>query len=380
MTLVTIGEVGARSAIQGLAEALHNSVVEDSHATLQGWRDQGGKHSMKLGWIGTGRMGAPMAGRLIRAGYPIVIWNRTRAKAESEELKGAKVAGSRSELANVDALFTMLSTGQDVIDVCFGADGMFREGAKSFPRLLIDCSTIGMAESAEVRARLDKLGVQFLAAPVSGNPKCVRAGKLSCVVSGPQEAFVEIKPALLAIAPRGAAYAGAGELARMCKIAVNLMLAVVSENMMEITLLAQKAGVPRHAFLEFLNNSVVGSIFTRYKTPALVNLDWTTTFPPAGIRKDMDLGLSMARELGIPMPVTSVVREVIQSHFGVAQLQADPAAYLQKDFAALIETLALSAGVKLESENVAVSDGLEPENESPRTISRAEPEARDARV
>jgi 3-hydroxyisobutyrate dehydrogenase len=246
--------------------------------------------------------------------------------------------------------------------------------------LLIDCSTISMAESAEVRTRLDKLGVRFLAAPVSGNPKCVRAGKLSCVVSGPEEAFVEIRPALLAIAPRGAAYAGAGELARMCKIAVNLLLAVVNENMMEVTLLAQKAGVPRHAFLEFLNNSVMGSIFTRYKTPALVNLDWTTTFPPTGMRKDMDLGLSIARELGVPMPVTSAVREVLQSHFGAAQLKPDPGAYLQTDFAALLETLALLSGVRLESENVAVSDGLEPEKEPPRPVGRTQPETTGARA
>lgn len=335
---------------------------------------------MKLGWIGIGRMGAPMAARLVRAGYAVVVWNRTRAKAESEELKGAKVADNRSELTEVDALFTMLSTGQDVIEMCFGAEGIFREGTKTFPPLLIDCSTISMAESAEVRARLDKLGVQFLAAPVSGNPKCVRAGKLSCVVSGPEQAFFEIKPALLAIAPRGAAYAGTGELARMCKIAVNLLLAVVNENMIEVTLLAQKAGVPRHAFLEFLNNSVMGSIFTRYKTPALVNLDWTTTFPPTGMRKDMDLGLSIARELGVPMPVTAAVREVLQSHFGAAQLKPDPDAYLQKDFAALLETLALLAGVKLESEDVAVWDGLEPEKEPPRSVGRSKPETTGARA
>lgn len=166
----------------------------------------------------------------------------------------------------------------------------------------------------------------------------------------------------------------------MCKIAVNLLLAVVNENMMEVTLLAQKAGVPRHAFLEFLNNSVMGSIFTRYKTPALVNLDWTTTFPPTGMRKDMDLGLSIARDLGVPMPVTSAVREVLQSHFGAAQLKPDPAAYLQKDFAALLETLALLADVKLESEKVAVSDGLEPEKEPPRPVGRTKAETTGARA
>jgi 3-hydroxyisobutyrate dehydrogenase len=119
--------------------------------------------------------------------------------------------------------------------------------------------------------------------------------------------------------------------------------------------------VPRHAFLEFLNNSVMGSIFTRYKTPALVNLDWTTTFPPAGQRKDMDLGLEIARQLEVPMPVTAATRQMLQAHFGAAKLQPDPEAYIAKDFAALFDTMALISGVKLESENIEVSDGLEPE-------------------
>jgi 3-hydroxyisobutyrate dehydrogenase len=316
---------------------------------------------MKIGWIGVGRMGSPMAARLLKAGHAVSVWNRTRAKAETGELSGATVVDRKADLADVDVLFTMLSTGKDLVEVCLGADGLYREGAKTMPSILVDCSTIGMDESAAVRAGVTARGRQFLAAPVSGNPRCVRSGKFSCVVSGPRDAYDKVKPLLTTIAPRGAAYAGEGELARMCKIAVNLMLAVINENMMEVTLLAQKAGVPRHAFLEFLNNSAVGSIFTRYKTPALVNLDWTTTFHPAGMRKDIDLGLSIARELGMPMPVTAATREVLQGHFGAARLQPDPDAYLMKDFAALFETIALLAGVKLESENVAVSDGLEPE-------------------
>jgi 3-hydroxyisobutyrate dehydrogenase len=316
---------------------------------------------MKIGWIGVGRMGSPMAARLLKAGHAVSVWNRTRAKAETGELSGATVVDRKADLADVDVLFTMLSTGKDLVEVCLGADGLYREGVKTMPSILVDCSTIGMDESAAVRAGVTARGRQFLAAPVSGNPRCVRSGKFSCVVSGPRDAYDKVKPLLTTIAPRGAAYAGEGELARMCKIAVNLMLAVINENMMEVTLLAQKAGVPRHAFLEFLNNSAVGSIFTRYKTPALVNLDWTTTFHPAGMRKDIDLGLSIARELGMPMPVTAATREVLQGHFGAATLQPDPDAYLMKDFAALFETIALLAGVKLESENVAVSDGLEPE-------------------
>ena len=321
---------------------------------------------MKIGWIGVGRMGAPMAARLLNAGHAVSIWNRTRAKAETAELKGATLVDTRTELADADILFTMLSTGKDVSDVCFGPDGMFRDGLKRMPKMLIDCSTIGMDESAEIRARLDALGVRFLAAPVSGNPKCVRAGKFCCVVSGPKDAYEEAKPLLLTIAPRGAAYAGEGELARMCKIAVNLMLAVVAMNMAEVTLLAQKAGVPRHAFLEFLNGSVIGSTFTRYKTPAYVNLDFTPTFPATMQRKDMDLGLALARQLEVPMPVTAATRELLQAHIGANRVKPDADAQVGRDFAAIFETMALLSGMKLESENVEVSDGLEPEEPAAR--------------
>jgi 3-hydroxyisobutyrate dehydrogenase len=165
----------------------------------------------------------------------------------------------------------------------------------------------------------------------------------------------------LCMAPQAAAYAGPNEEARMCKIAVNLMLAVINESMIEVTLLAQKAGVPRHAFLEFLNGSVVGSTFTRYKTPALVNLDFTTTFPPTGRRKDMDLGLAIARQHEVPMPVTAATREVLQSHIGVNRLKPDGEARVGRDFAAMFETMALLSGVRLESENIELSDGLEPQ-------------------
>ena len=128
-----------------------------------------------------------------------------------------------------------------------------------------------------------------------------------------------------------------------------------------MTLLTNKMGVPRHAFLAFLNNGVMGSMFTRYKSPALVNCDWTTTFTPELLRKDLDLGLELGREMDVPLPVTAAAREVLQSHFGAAMLQKDPGAYLEKDFAALAETMALASGMKLESENKNVPTGLESE-------------------
>ena len=316
------------------------------------------ENKQKIGWIGVGRMGLPMAERLLKAGYDLSIWNRTRSKAEPLAKLGGKVVDSLVELKDVDVLFSIVSTGKDLDQVYFGKNSVTGHGGK-LPKIFVDCSTISVEESAAIRDRLKQLGSDYVAAPVSGNAKVIKAGKLSAVISGSEAACKTVTPMLEAIAPRGVSYVGDGELARICKIAHNVMLGVVIENLIEITLLANKMGVPRHAFLAFMNNSVMGSMFTRYKSPALVNLDWTTTFTPELLRKDLDLGLALGREWDVPMPVTAAAREVLQSHFGAATLKPDPEEYLQKDFAALMETMALASGMKLESENKNVPTGLE---------------------
>jgi 3-hydroxyisobutyrate dehydrogenase len=316
------------------------------------------KNTQKIGWIGMGRMGYPMAERLLKAGHDVSIWNRTRAKAEPLAKIGGKVVDKPSDLAGVDVLFSIVSTGKDLQQVYFGKDGALSGNGK-VPGVMVDCSTIAVEESAEIRQRLAERGASFIACPVSGNAKVIKAGKLSAVASGPEAAFRVVEPMVQVFAPRGGSYVGEGELARVCKIAHNVMLGVVIENLIEITLLANKMGVPRHAFLAFMNNGVMGSMFTAYKAPALVNLDWTTTFTPELLRKDLDLGLELAREWDVPMPVTAATREVIQSHFGAAMLQKNPEEYIQKDFAALMETMALASGMKLEPENQPVPTGLE---------------------
>jgi|ERR1051326_850197 3-hydroxyisobutyrate dehydrogenase len=312
----------------------------------------------KVGWIGIGRMGFPMAERLLKAGHKVAIWNRTRAKAEPLAGAGGQIVGQPTDLAEVDVLFSIVSTGKDLEEVLFGANGV-TSSRRKLPAIVVDCSTIGVEESAAIRRRLSEHGVAFVCAPVSGNAKVIKAGRLSAVVSGPEAACKTVMPLIEAFAPQGVSYVGEGELARICKIAHNVMLGVVIENLIEITLLTNKMGVPRHAFLAFLNNSVMGSMFTRYKSPALVNLDWTTTFTPELLRKDLDLGLELGREQDVPMPVTAAAREMLQTHFGAATLKSDPDGYLQKDFAALAETMALMAGMRLASENKNVPTGLE---------------------
>lgn len=302
----------------------------------------------RLGWIGIGRMGYAMADRLAKAGCDITVWNRTRAKAEPLAKSGAKIAGSLADLAACDIVFTMVSTGKDVKEVLFGANGITSKGKA--PKIVVDSTSISLDESAEIREKLGKQGVMLLAAPVSGNDKVVKSGKLMFVVSGPQAAYDTARP-YLDLVGRGSSYVGDHELARIAKICHNVHLSVVIQSLCEITILAQKAGMPRHAFLEFINNSIFGSMFTRYKTPALVNLDFHVTFTPELLRKDIDLGLSAGRGFGVPMPLASVTRDLVQTLIGHG--------YTDKDFAALLLLQAKASGIELKSENVKVSDGLE---------------------
>jgi len=316
-------------------------------------------NAQKIGWIGMGRMGFPMAERLLKAGHDVSIWNRTRAKAEPLAKVGGKIVDKLADLAGCDVVFSIVSTGKDLDEVYFGPHGVLHGRNGKLPSVFVDCSTIALEESADIRKKLKALGSDFLACPVSGNAKVIKAGKLSAVASGPEALFRSVEPLIQVFAPQGVSYVGEGELARVCKIAHNVMLGVVIENLIEIMLVAEKAGVPRHAFLAFMNNGVMGSMFTAYKSPALVNLDWTTTFTPELLRKDLDLGLALADEAEVPMPVTAATRAILQMHMGHAIQQKNPEEYLAKDFAALMETMALSSGMKLESENKQVPTGLE---------------------
>jgi 3-hydroxyisobutyrate dehydrogenase len=191
--------------------------------------------------------------------------------------------------------------------------------------------------------------VKFLAAPVSGNAKVINAGKLTVVASGPQDAFDAVSPYLAEIG-QGVSYVGDGELSRIAKICHNVMLGVVIQNLCEITVLAEKAGMKRHAFLDFLNKSVMGSMFTRYKTPALSNLDFHVTFTPELLRKDIDLGLSAGRTYGVPMPLTSLTRDLVQTLIGNG--------FSDEDFSTLLLLQAKASGIELKPEDVEIGDGL----------------------
>ena len=303
----------------------------------------------RLGWLGTGRMGSALVRRLLAGGCDVAVYNRTRSKAEPLAAHGATVVNSAAELADRDIVFATVGTPQDLLDAVLGPAGLISGGGA--PKIMVDASTISVEASQQVRERLAAHGTDLLAAPVMGNPKVASVGRLTLAVSGPRAAFDTAQP-YLDMLGSGATYVGEGELARMVKICHNLFLGVVTQSLAEVTILAQKSGISREAFLACLNNSVMGSTFTRYKSPAFVNLDFHPTFTTKLLRKDFDLGLAAAREQEVALPVAALVHQIVQGLIGMGRGD--------DDFAALIELEASASGLTLESENADISDGLAP--------------------
>jgi 3-hydroxyisobutyrate dehydrogenase len=283
-----------------------------------------------VGWIGAGRMGSALATRLLEAGHDVAVYNRTKAKAEPLAERGATVVDEVGELTGRPVVFTSVSDSDAFADV---AGALLKAAA---PDVLVDTSTVSAEVSAQVRTEAAGQGTALLAAPISGNPTAVASGTASLIVSGPEEAFAKAEPLLQALSP-AVGYAGDGESARLAKLCHNILLGILTQSLAETTVLAEKAGIRRAAFLEFLNNSVLGSTFTNYKTQALVELDFTPTFTTELLRKDFDLGLAAARNLEVPMPLATAVGQLIQSAIG--------AGHGSEDFAALLLEQARAAGL-----------------------------------
>jgi 3-hydroxyisobutyrate dehydrogenase-like beta-hydroxyacid dehydrogenase len=287
-----------------------------------------------VGWLGTGRMGAAMAGRLVDAGRPVTVWNRTAIKTQPLAERGATVANSIAGLAGCDVVFVMVSAPADLEQVTMGAGGLLTGDRR--PGIVVDCSTVSEEVSARVRAAATAAGTGFLAAPVSGNPEVMAAGQGSFIVSGPVDTFHAVRPDLERIA-KTAVHVGTEEQSRLVKLCHNLYLGMMVEALVEVVTLAEKGGTSRAAFLEFFNSSALTSDWIRRRSPELVDRNWTLTFTNELLRKDFDLGLGAARQLEVPMPTGSTVYQLIQAAIGYG--------LRDEDFLSLYEMRARLAGL-----------------------------------
>ncbi|MDH6139581.1 3-hydroxyisobutyrate dehydrogenase-like beta-hydroxyacid dehydrogenase [Kitasatospora sp. GP30] len=292
----------------------------------------------RLGWLGTGRMGVAMSERLLDAGEKLTVWNRTRAKTAPLADKGAEVADTIGELTeHADIVFVVVTASADLLEVVTGPAGLLHGGANGHrPAVIVDFSTVSAEASAQASTAAAEAGVAFLAAPVSGNPDMVAEGRAAIVASGTAEAFERVRPYLDKIAPT-VTYTGPGQTSLLVKLCHNLMLGMVTQSLVEVTALAEKGGVSRADFIDFINGSVLGSTVTRHKGRALAERDYTPTVTTTMLRKDFDLGLAAARALEVPMPLGAMVQQLIQT--------AIAHGHGESDYASLFELAARAAGL-----------------------------------
>jgi 3-hydroxyisobutyrate dehydrogenase-like beta-hydroxyacid dehydrogenase len=279
-----------------------------------------------VGLIGLGNMGTAIAERLLDAEYPLVVSNRTSEKAEPLLSRGAVAALTPGELAaRADVVITSLSDDDALESVAATVLDAARPGT-----VLVDVSTVSPAASTRVATRADAASVDYLRAPVSGNPSVVRAGNLTFIVSGARDALERVEPVLLAIGPT-IHHVGEGEQARTVKLAINLMIAVLAESISEALVLGESSGVARAALLEVMGSSAVGAPFVKYKTQALLDDDYSATFTMTLMEKDIDLVLEAAARADVELPLAAEMKDRLHG--------AVDAGYGDDDFIALYQYL-----------------------------------------
>ena len=290
---------------------------------------------MKVALVGLGRMGVPIAERILSSGSELTVHNRSPGKAGDLVARGAASSESATELLGAaDVCITVVSDDAALEAVTVSGEGVL---AKARPgTVLVDMSTVSVAASRRVAERADEHGVGYLRAPVSGNPGVVRAGNLTIVVSGPSGSFERVRPLLQEIGPN-VYHVGEAEEARVVKLALQVVIAGTAELMAEALLLGEAAGVSRAKLLEVMGNSAVGSPFVKYKTEPLLADDYSATFTTAMMKKDIDLVCALAGEEGVPLPVTADLQALLG--------ELIDAGYADNDFMALFLQLRARAGL-----------------------------------
>jgi 3-hydroxyisobutyrate dehydrogenase-like beta-hydroxyacid dehydrogenase len=264
----------------------------------------------RVGFAGLGAMGAGIAQRLLEAGYHVVGWNRTKAKAEPLLDAGMGWADTPRELgASVDVLFTMLTNTAAVEATARGPDGVLaglREGT-----VWADISTIAPDASVALAERVRATGASFLDCPVSGSPATLAAGQMSVMVGGDRAAFEHVEDVLRAIGPK-ITYIGPSGQAILTKVAINLALVVSVTALAEGLALVEKAGVDRAAAVDAVLKSVIASPVVGYRAPLMV--DDTDVFADVELQqKDLVLAQDLARRIGMAVPTCAAASEMLNA-------------------------------------------------------------------
>jgi 3-hydroxyisobutyrate dehydrogenase len=290
-----------------------------------------------IGFIGLGIMGQPMALNLVKAGYTVTAFNRTRSKAEPLERAGGHIAPTPAQAASqADVVMTIVSDTAAMEEIVNGKGGVLttiRPGT-----VLIDSSTISPVASRRFAGALAARGASMLDAPVTGSKHGAEKGELTFMIGGDRDTLERVMP-ILKVLGKKHIYCGRQSLGLAAKLAQNAIQATMVEVFCEGFVLAAKAGVQPQTMFEIIQSSLARSNLTDFKAPFIFKGDFTPYFPLKLMRKDLELALEAAYAQNVPMPTTAAVKEV----YGAAQAQGKG----DLDYAAVITFLEELAGVKV---------------------------------
>lgn len=281
---------------------------------------------LKVGYIGLGLMGLPIARNIQKAGFPLVVFNRTASKGDELVQNGAIFASSPADVARqVDVVFTNLPDSPDVLDVVFGPNGVaagIRPGT-----IFIDNSTIKPVSAVEIATRLAALGVPALDAPVSGGDVGARNGTLTIMVGGDAEALEKVRPVLQAMGKK-ITHIGKPGAGQVCKAANQIMVAAQMVAMGEMLVFCEKSGVDPQTVVEAVKGGAAQCWTLDVKPPRIFDGNRTPGFKASMQSKDLGIVLDTAKTYDVPLPMTTVNAQLFQSMVQVGMGDLDNSAVL----------------------------------------------------
>ncbi len=290
----------------------------------------------KIGWIGLGNMGAPMSTNLVKAGNEVIVWNRTKSKAQPVLDAGAAWADSPKEIGEkCDIVFTMVADGPTLLKVALGDDGAL--AGMSDGKILVDMSTVSAEESATVAEAAKAKGVELVRAPVTGSTALAANASLGILASGDKATYEKVLPYFEKMG-KNQFYLGSGEQARIMKLCLNLMIASTMQMEAEAVVLAEKAGIETRQACDIIAGSAAGSPLTGYKAALIAGGEYAPAFSVKLMMKDLDLALAAGKQYGVPLPSTALTRQSLQSAAATGRAE--------KDFSVLTQCLEEQSGYK----------------------------------
>lgn len=291
----------------------------------------------KVAWIGMGNMGIPMSINLVNAGHDVTVWNRTPSKCDEPVKAGAQKSDSiPAAVKDADFVFTMIADSAALDKVMQGPEGVAANIKKGC--VVTDMSTVSLDSSRNANEAIEKAGGQFLRAPVSGSTVLAKAGGLTILCSGPKAAFDKAMP-LFEKLSKTQFHIGEGDQARAMKLALNMMIATSLQMFAESAVLCEKSGIEWNTALDVIAGSVLASPLISYKIPPLRERKYEPAFSTRLMAKDLDLALSVAKELGVFAPVTGCTKQMLEASIANGNSE--------KDFATLVQMVEQMSGVKV---------------------------------